>query len=64
VPSEAVFVTINTRFPTRVRVGPKLEAPTCDVFKAGGPHFTDAGSVVMARTIAAYFAREPEPRAP
>jgi hypothetical protein len=50
---------VAAQFPERVQVGPKLEAPTCDVFKNGGPHFTDAGRAVMAQRIGEYFAREP-----
>ena len=50
---------VAAQFPERVRVGPKLEVPTCDVFKNGGPHFTDAGRAVVAERIGEYFAREP-----
>jgi len=50
---------VAAQFPERVQVGPKLEAPTCDVFKNGGPHFTDTGRAVMAERIGEYFAHEP-----
>jgi hypothetical protein len=52
---------VAAQFPERVRVGPKLEAPNCEVFKNGGPHFTDAGRGVMARQIGEYFAHEADP---
>lgn len=55
---EAV-AAVAAQFPEQVRIGPKLEAPSCDVFKAGGPHFTDLGRSVVAKTIGAALAREP-----
>ena len=50
---------VAARFPELVRVGPKLEAPSCDLFKDGGPHFTDWGRSVVAEHVGEYFAREP-----
>lgn len=55
---EAVLA-VAAQYPDQVRVGPKLEAPNCEVFKTGGPHFTDAGRSVVAKTIGESFAREP-----
>ena len=55
---EAVL-KVAARFPELVRVGPKFEAASCELFKNGGPHFTEAGRAVMARHIAEYFASEP-----
>ena len=40
---------VASQFPDRVRVGPKLEVPSCALFKDGGPHFTDSGRSVIAQ---------------
>ncbi|HEY4158578.1 MAG TPA: hypothetical protein VGM29_10795, partial [Polyangiaceae bacterium] len=44
--------------PALVKVGAKLEAPSCELFKNGGPHFTDAGRVEIARYVGAFYAAE------
>jgi hypothetical protein len=41
--------------PALVRVGPRLEAPSCAVFVKGGPHFSDAGMKDVARVYAAAY---------
>ncbi len=56
---DEAIATVAARSPEQVRVGPKLEAPSCEVFKNGGPHFTDAGRQLMAQRIAEYFAHQP-----
>jgi hypothetical protein len=43
--------------PALVRVGPKLEAPSCAVFTKGGPHYTDAGMKEVARVYAAAYGK-------
>jgi hypothetical protein len=43
--------------PDLVRVGPRLEAPSCEVFTKGGPHFTEAGMKEVARVYAAAYGR-------
>ncbi len=50
---------VAAKSPDQVRVGPRLEAPSCELFKDGGPHFTESGRELIARHIAEYFAREP-----
>jgi lysophospholipase L1-like esterase len=40
---------VVSRFPGLVFAGPRVEAPTCDVFTKGGPHFTDPGMADVAR---------------
>jgi hypothetical protein len=50
---------VAAKSPEQVRVGPKLEAPNCEVFKNGGPHFTESGRALIAQRIAEYFVREP-----
>jgi hypothetical protein len=42
-------------FPRLVTVGPKLEAPSCDVFTKGGPHFTSDGMTKVANVYAAHY---------
>jgi hypothetical protein len=54
---EAV-AAVSARDPGLVRAGPRLEAPGCDAFKKGGPHFTPEGAAAMARTAGAYYAAE------
>ncbi|HEX2734553.1 MAG TPA: hypothetical protein VHM70_23275 [Polyangiaceae bacterium] len=34
-------------------------APNCDVYKDGGPHFTDAGKPIIAKLYGDYYAAEP-----
>jgi hypothetical protein len=46
-------------FPGFVIAAPKTFAPTCDVFVAGGPHFTDAGKTTIANVYGDYYANEP-----
>jgi hypothetical protein len=43
-------------FPTLVKPGPKLEAPSCDVFTKGGPHYTPEGMAAVAKVYAAHYA--------
>jgi hypothetical protein len=42
--------------PGLVRVGPILEAPSCDVFENGGPHFTVSGRSDVAIVVARAYA--------
>ena len=42
--------------PGLVVAGPKLEAPSCDVFLKGGPHFSDKGKAQVAEIYANYYA--------
>jgi hypothetical protein len=42
--------------PDLVRVGPVIEAPSCDVFESGGPHFTVSGRSDVAITVARAYA--------
>jgi len=44
--------------PALVAVGPRLEAPSCELFKNDGPHFTDAGRTEIARVIGEHYAKE------
>lgn len=39
-----------------VVAGPKLEAPSCDVFLKGGPHFSETGKGQVAELYANYYA--------
>jgi hypothetical protein len=44
---EAV-ANVVARHPGLVIAGPRVEAPNCDIFTKGGPHFTDAGKAAVA----------------
>jgi hypothetical protein len=55
---DEAFVTIATKYPNLVRIGPKLEAPDCDVFVHGGPHFTPTGKEAVAKVYGGYYAQE------
>jgi hypothetical protein len=50
---------VAARFAGLAVAGPRFEAPTCEAFKKGGPHFTPAGAAAMARVVAAHYSREP-----
>jgi len=39
-----------------VVAGPKFEAPSCDVFSKGGPHFTDKGKEMVGSLMAKHYA--------
>jgi hypothetical protein len=42
-------------FPRLVRVGPKFEVASCDVFVKGGPHFTDEGMARVANIYSSHY---------
>jgi len=46
---------VAAAFPKLVTVGPKFEAPGCDVFTKGGPHFTPEGMSRVANVYAAHY---------
>jgi hypothetical protein len=46
---------VAAAFPKLVTVGPKFEAPSCDVFVKGGPHFTDDGMARVANVYASHY---------
>jgi len=45
--------------PELVCAGPQLEALSCELFKNGGPHFSDAGRLEIAKVVGTYYAHEP-----
>jgi hypothetical protein len=51
--------TVAAKYPGLVEVSPKFYAPSCDVFTGGGPHFTAAGKVTIAKLYSDYYANEP-----
>jgi hypothetical protein len=55
---DEAILTVTGRYPNLVRVGPQFEVERCDLFKKGGPHFTDEGSAAVARLIGAHYAQE------
>ena len=46
---------VAASFPRLVTVGPKLEAPSCDVFTEGGPHFPPDGMARVANVYASHY---------
>jgi len=42
-------------FPKLVTVGPRFEAPSCEVFTKGGPHFTPEGMAKTANIFANHY---------
>jgi len=50
---------VAAKSPKQVRVGPKFEALNCEMFKNGGPHFTESGRQIIAQQLGEYFAHEP-----
>src|SRR5207247_9533491 len=53
------IATVAAAYPHFVTVAPKFFAPSCGVFASGGPHFTNAGKVIVAKVYGDYYAREP-----
>jgi hypothetical protein len=54
---DGALAGVAARFPNVVFVGPKVEAPSCEAFKGGGPHLTPAGNAAVAKTIGEIFAK-------
>jgi hypothetical protein len=46
-------------YPGFVTASPKFVAPNCNVFKSGGPHFTDAAKPAIAKIYGDSYAKEP-----
>lgn len=44
-------------FPKLVVAAPRFEAPGCDVFTKGGPHFTEEGMAKVAKVYATHYLR-------
>ncbi len=51
---EAVARVVKA-FPRLVQAAPKFEAPSCDVFTKGGPHFTEDGMARVANVYATHY---------
>lgn len=56
---DAAIAQLSAQFDGLVQVGPRFEAPSCDVFEKGGPHFTLEGRQRIARLIGEYYANDP-----
>ncbi|HVX94842.1 MAG TPA: hypothetical protein VHK47_08030, partial [Polyangia bacterium] len=56
---DAAIQTVVANHPKLVRAAPKLYAPSCDVFTGGGPHFTDAGKMAVAKVYGDFYSKEP-----
>ena len=50
---------VAERRPELVIAGPHFEVKSCDLFKKGGPHFTEQGGAEVAKVIAEHFAKAP-----
>jgi len=50
---------VAAAYPGLVTAAPRFEAPSCDVFLLGGPHFTPAGKAEVAKVYGDYYANEP-----
>lgn len=46
------IAAVAAQTPSLVHAAPRLEAPSCDVFDKGGPHFTESGRGVVAKLVA------------
>jgi hypothetical protein len=46
---------VAAAFPKLVTIAPKFEAPNCEVFTKGGPHFTPQGMATVANVYAAHY---------
>jgi hypothetical protein len=46
---------VAAAFPKLVTVGPKFEAPSCEIFTKGGPHYTPEGMAKAANVYAAHY---------
>jgi hypothetical protein len=55
-PIDEAIAKVVAAFPKLVKPGPKLEAPSCDVFTKGGPHYTPEGMAAVAKVYAAHYA--------
>jgi hypothetical protein len=50
--------TVAAKSPALVRVAPRFFAPSCAVFTGGGPHFTAAGKMAIAKLYGEHYASE------
>jgi hypothetical protein len=55
-PIDEAIGKVVAAFPNLVKPGPKLEAPSCDVFTKGGPHYTPEGMAAVAKVYAGHYA--------
>lgn len=55
---EAV-ANVVAAYPGFVSASPKFEAPNCEVFLLGGPHFMPDAAPEVAKVYGAYYAKEP-----
>jgi len=53
---DEAMATVSARFPGLVAAGPRFEAPSCEAFKKGGPHFTPEGAAATAKVLATHYA--------
>ena len=58
---DEAILAITRRYPDLVRAAPRFEVARCDLFKKGGPHFTEEGSASVAQMIAAHYAHDAAP---
>jgi hypothetical protein len=49
---------VATGSPVLVHAAPKFYAPDCAVFAGGGPHFTAAGKMMIARLYGEHYSGE------
>jgi hypothetical protein len=56
---DTAIATVASNHPGLVQVAPKFFAPSCNVFTGGGPHYTDAGKMVVAKVYSDYYSQEP-----
>jgi hypothetical protein len=52
---DEALTKVAAAFPRLVTIGPKLEAPSCDVFIKGGPHFTPDGMARVGNVYSAHY---------
>ena len=56
---DEAIAQVVAAYPGFVTAAPKFEAPNCDVFLLGGPHFMPDGQAAVATVDSAYSGKEP-----
>lgn len=56
---DTAIAKVVAAHPELVIAAPKFEAPNCEVFILGGPHFTPDGQAEVAKVYSAHYASKP-----
>jgi hypothetical protein len=60
---DEAIARVVAKYPKLVKAAPKIEAPSCDVFVKGGPHFSPEGMAAVAKVYAAHYGSPPAAQA-